>query len=98
RSPFKGEKADFLPRLGLAFALNPATILRTGYGIYYDSMGVNTIRAVQTGFAQSTPIQASLDNGLTFVANNANPFPTGLLPPLGSAGGLTTNLNQSLTF
>src|SRR5690606_20958863 len=32
------------------------------------------------------------------VANNANPFPNGLLPPLGAAGGLTTNLGQALDF
>jgi hypothetical protein len=61
-------------------------------------MGVNTTRAVQTGFSQSTPIQASLDNGLSFVASTANPFPTGLLAPLGPAGGLNTNLGQSITF
>jgi hypothetical protein len=98
RSPFKGEKADFLPRIGLAWQMTPKTILRTGYGIFYDSMGVNTTRAVQTGFSQTTPIQASLDNGLSYVANTANPFPAGLLAPLGPAGGLTTNLGQSITF
>jgi hypothetical protein len=98
RSPFKGEKADFLPRIGLAYQITPETILRTGYGIFYDSMGVNSTRAVQTGFSQSTPIQASLDNGLTYVASTANPFPGGLLAPLGPAGGLTTNLGQAISF
>jgi hypothetical protein len=98
RSPFKSSKNDFLPRIGLAFMLTQKTTVRTGYGIFYDSMGVNTTPAIQTGFSQSTPIQSSLDNGLTFIASTANPFPNGLLAPLGPAGGLTTNLGQSISF
>lgn len=98
RSPFKGEGNDFLPRFGLAYQLTPKTTLRTGYGIFYDTMGVNTTSAIQTGYSQSTPIQASLDNGLTFIANTTNPFPTGLLAPLGPGGGLKTNLGQSVSF
>jgi hypothetical protein len=98
RSPFRGEKGNFMPRLGLAFQPTDTTVLRAGYGMYYDTIGVNTTRALQTGFSQSTPIQASLDNGLTYVATLANPFPQGLLPPRGPAGGLTTNLGQNLEF
>ena len=98
RSPFRGEGNDFLPRIGLAYQLTSKTMIRTGYGIFYDTMGVNTTSAIQTGFSQSTPIQASLDNGFTFLANTANPFPTGLLPPLGPAGGLATNLGQSISY
>jgi hypothetical protein len=98
RSPFRSSKNDFLPRIGLAFMLTEKTTLRAGYGVYYDSMGVNTTPANQTGFSQSTPIQASLDTGLTFIASTSNPFPNGLLAPLGPAGGLTTNLGQSLSF
>ncbi|MDX1983336.1 MAG: hypothetical protein SFV51_23900, partial [Bryobacteraceae bacterium] len=51
----------------------------------------------QTGYSQSTPIQASLDSGLTYRATTANPFPGGLLQPQGPAGGLATNLGQGLT-
>ncbi len=98
RSPLYGEKNNFLPRIGLAYKLGPNTVVRAGYGIYYDSLGVNKTTAQQTGFTQSTPIRASLDNGLTFVATNANPFPQGLIDARGAAGGLTTSLGQSFTF
>jgi hypothetical protein len=87
-----------MPRIGLSFRLTPKTTLRAGYGIFHDSIGASKTTAIQTGFSQSTPIQASLDNGLTYVATNANPLPNGLLAPLGPKGGLTTNLNQSLQF
>ncbi|MEK7405257.1 MAG: TonB-dependent receptor [Acidobacteriota bacterium] len=98
RAPFRGEKNNFLPRFGFAYQLNSKTTLRGGYGVFYDSIGVNATRAIQTGFSQSTPIQASLDSGLTFVATLANPFPNGLLSPPGAAGGLMTNLGQSIAF
>jgi hypothetical protein len=96
RSPYTGDHNNFLPRIGFAWQLAPQTILRAGYGIYYNTLGVNTILPLQTGFAQSTPIQASLDSGITYIASNANPFPNGLLKPKGPAGGLETNLGQSL--
>lgn len=96
-SLWAGEKNNFLPRIGIAYQINSKTVLRTGAGIFYDSIGTNRSPAIQTGYTASTPIQASLDNGLTYVATTANPFPNGLLAPRGSADGLATNLGQSLT-
>jgi hypothetical protein len=98
RSPFSGEKNNFLPRIGIAYQLTPKTTVRTGFGIYYDTLGVNMTRAVQTGFSQTTQIVASRDSGQTYVANVADPFPNGLLDPLGPKGGLTTNLGQAVEF
>ena len=98
RSPFAGEKNNLMPRIGVAYQLDAKTVIRAGFGTFYDTLGVNTTVPIQTGFSQSTPIQASLDNGLTYVATLANPFPGGLLQPQGAAGGLTTNLGQGINF
>jgi len=98
RSPFRGERNNFMPRFGFAWRLRRATTLRGGYGIFYDTLGVNAQVAIQSGFSQTTPIQASLDNGLTFVATTANPFPQGLIQPPGAKGGLRTNLGQAISF
>ncbi len=92
-----GQNKTFLPRVGLAYQLNAATVIRTGYGIFYDTIGLNRTPEIQTGYTATTPIQASLDNGLHFVATTANPFPNGLLAPQGSSAGLQTNLGQALT-
>lgn len=97
-TPFQTESNNFMPRIGFAWQVSPKTVFRGGYGMFYDVVGVNRSSAIQTGFSQSTPIQPSLDNGLTFIATNANPFPNGLRPPLGAAGGLRTNLGQNLEF
>jgi carboxypeptidase family protein/TonB-dependent receptor-like protein len=98
RSPFKGEKNNFLPRFGLAWQPLEKLVARGGYGLFYDTLGVNTTAPIQTGFSQSTPIQASPDNGITYVATFANPFPSGLLAPQGADGGLVTNVGQAITF
>jgi carboxypeptidase family protein/TonB-dependent receptor-like protein len=98
RSPFKGEKNNFLPRIGIAWQIGEKTVLRTGFGIFYDTLGVNTTAPIQTGFSQNTPIQASLDGGVNYIATLANPLPKGLLAPLGPAGGLLTNVGQTINF
>ena len=98
RTYWEPDKRDFMPRFGFAYQLAQRTTLRGGYGIFFDTVGVNKTGGQQAGFSQATPIQASLDSGLTFVATNANPLPSGLLPPRGAEGGLSTNLGQSVTF
>jgi hypothetical protein len=97
RELWKGSKNDFLPRIGLAWQAFPHTVVRAGYAIFYDTIGTANRAPLQYGYSQQTPIQASLDNGLTYIATLANPFPKGLLPPPGAAGGLSTYLGQSIS-
>lgn len=98
RTYWESEKNNFQPRIGLAYQVNPKTILRAGYGIFTASIGVNYTNTNQTGFSQSTPIQASLDNGLTYLASIGNPFPNGLIQPVRASAGLSTNLGQQVSF
>ncbi|MCZ2080247.1 MAG: TonB-dependent receptor [Bryobacteraceae bacterium] len=98
RALWSGEKNNLMPRIGIAYHLVPKTVLRAGYGIFFDTIGLSSVNSIQTGFSMRTPIQASLDSGLTYIATTANPFPNGLTPPLGAAGGLATNLGQAISF
>lgn len=98
RSPYDSDRGKWLPRVGLAYQIDTKTVLRSGYGIYYDTLGVDKFIPIQTGFSQATPIQASPDNGVTYISTLADPFPSGLIAPLGAAGGLATNLGQAIQF
>ncbi len=88
---------NFAPRIALAWQLNPNTVIRTGYGIFYVPQGVDHNAVNQTGFTQATTLNPSLDNGLTFIASLSNPYPGGFLQPLGAGGGLQTSLGQAVT-
>ena len=95
RSPFNTQWNNVQPRVGAAFQLTPTTVLRGGFGISYIpqvSFGNSS------GFSQSTPYVASLDANQTPAGKVSNPFPTGLLPPVGSSQGLGTLLGQAPTF
>ena len=96
RSFWKGQKGNLLPRIGVAWQRDTRTVVRAGYGLFYDTLGTNRSPAIQTGFTASTPIIASFDNGLTYAATTANPFPSGLQAPVGTGDGLATNLGQAL--
>ena len=88
---------NFLPRVGISYQLDSKTVIRSGFGLFYDTIGVNRSPAIQTGFTATTPIIASYDNGLHYVANFDNPFPSGILPGASTAPGMTTNLGQALS-
>jgi hypothetical protein len=52
---------------------------------------------IQTGFSRTTTFNSTLDNGVTFIANLSNPFPSGILFPQGAGLGLATNLGQGVS-
>src|SRR5260370_6142398 len=87
-----------MPRIGLAYQLHDKTVLRAGYGIYRESLGADRYDVQQAGFSQDTSLVPSLDNGQTFQATLANPFPHGLLSAPGASLGLQTFLGQSVSF
>jgi hypothetical protein len=89
---------NIMPRAGFAWLATPKTSVRGGYGIFYDVLGTNRITVNQVGYLRDTSLTPSLDNGQTFIATLANPFPNGLLEPVGSGLGLMTNVGQGVSF
>ena len=66
--------------------------------MYFGSLGTRLTDVIQTGFTQATQIVPSNNGGVTFDATLANPFPNGIIRPLGAAGGPGSNAGNSVNF
>jgi len=89
---------QFAPRLGIAYQLSPRVVIRTGYGIFFagtTNLGGGT--AASPGFSVSTPMVNTIDS-VTPHHRLSNPFPDGLLNPIGSSQGLLTLAGQGPAF
>ncbi|MDQ3653314.1 MAG: carboxypeptidase regulatory-like domain-containing protein [Acidobacteriota bacterium] len=93
--PYKFDKNNIQPRAGFAYSLTDRTVIRGGYGRYYLNPTGTTTR---NGFSGTTDSDVSPDGGRTSNFNFSNPFPNGLIDPLGSAGGLLTFVGRSPNF
>lgn len=87
---------DLGPRLGLAYQLNPATVIRAAYGHFFGT----SLRAAQGtvgpfGFRTESQWIGSLD-GITPYNLLNNPYPQGFRPPPGAAEGLLTQTGANL--
>jgi hypothetical protein len=98
RGLWQPDKNNFGPRLGLSWSVNPRTVLRAGYSIMYDTIGINHQSVIQTGFEQPTNLIASLDNGQHYIADLSNPFPTGIQEAPGASRGLKTYLGRAISY
>ena len=94
RGFWNADTNNWQPRLGVAYQINAKTVLRGGFGLYTSPFVIAGVR--QTGFSQSTSIVPTLDNGLTFGATLANPFPTGVQDPPGSSLGPNAFVGRQL--
>ncbi|MCU1336804.1 MAG: Cna B-type protein [Bryobacterales bacterium] len=100
RYAFEPHRANFQPRIGVAYRIAPKLIFRGGYSLGYLGQSAN---GPPTGFSRQTQLTASQDNGLTPAVSLSDPFPVsifpnGLLQPIGNSQGLATNLGQNIAF
>ncbi len=91
RGIFDRDWNNFGPRFGAAYHLNDKTVLRGGYGLIYAQTFDDPGAA--PGFSQRTPMVTSIRTG---VPQNVltNPFPDGILQPVGNSLGLATFLGN----
>jgi hypothetical protein len=94
-SPYNTDWQMFQPRLGAAFQLNSKTALRGGWGLSFLN---NVSTGAQNGFSQSTPYVATNDQNETAASVVSNPFPSGLIAPMGASQGMLTSVGQGFTY
>ena len=96
-------KKKFAPRIGFAYSLNPRTVVRGGYGLFYAPNQYafpDENRLGTRGFTAVTTYFASNDGGLTPCAGCSltNPSRTGSSSRVGSALGLRTGVGGTVHF
>jgi hypothetical protein len=79
------------PRFGFAYSMNPKTVFRGGYGIFWIPQTFTAGSSTNTvGYSQATNLVGSINGGYTPYATLNNPYPNGLTPIAGnSLGGLS---------
>ena len=95
RGIFDSNWHNFGPRAGAAYQLDRHTVLRGGYALVYGQTWNDPGNA--PGFSQTTNMVTSIQAGVPYNTLD-NPFPGGVLTPVGAALGLSTALGQSLQF
>jgi hypothetical protein len=76
-------EALFMPRLAIAYKLGEKTVLKSGYGVYYDTINARDWTPNQDGYSVTTTNNLSTDFGQTFLLGDpvngvlplADPFP-----------------------
>jgi hypothetical protein len=79
-----------MPRLAVAYQIRPDTVIRGGYGLFFDTLNAGTDTIDQDGFSASTSQNSSTSFGTNFSASAppmVNPFPSGFNAPVGNAAG-----------
>lgn len=95
RDAYDTDYSNVGPRIGFAFALDPKTVLRGGFGLMY-SLGLEGGSSI--GQYQSTPYVTTLDNNNpTSYFQSGSPFPNGLNKPEGNSNGLLTDVGQGIS-
>jgi hypothetical protein len=97
RGLYETPKRNLMPRFGFAYQLDDRTVLRGGYGIFYGFLGQRRGDVIQSGFSRNTSFVATRDN-VNFIGSLSNPFPDGVLDPVGAAQGPQTFVGNSITF
>lgn len=110
RGVYENTSHLFSPRAGFAWSpdlFKGKTVIRGGFGMFVAPSSIanlaitgaysSTPTVDQEGFSQTTqfPIPSTFQTPITTISN---PFPTGIQQPIGSAGGLSTFLGQSISF
>ena len=102
-------QALWMPRVSAAYKLGDKTVLKAGYGIYYDTLNAADFNQNNPGFSSTTTNTNSTNFGQTFLLGNpyagqlgiSDPFPiradgTRFDEPTGSSLGIDTIAGSAL--
>lgn len=74
------DKNNFAPRFGFAYLIDPKTVVRGGYGVFYQPRIIRGLGDGAISAFSTTDVVGTVD-GVTPATSLSNPFPTGFLFP-----------------
>jgi hypothetical protein len=86
------------PRIGAVYSINPKTVIRSGFGVYWAPWNYQAVGAANygnVGFTQQTFISQGQFIPTT---NLTNPFPGGLVPIRGNVRGALEGVGAQIEF
>src|SRR5207247_258649 len=92
------KKVKPAPRVGATFAIDEQTVLRGGYGLFWSPWNYTGAVHGQVGFARSTGLNQSPAENAVPITVLDNPFPSGLVVPIGSSLGPLTGVGGQVDF
>ncbi len=84
------------PRIGFAYQINSQTVLRGGYGVIRAPQSSPGSPLAPAGYTAVSPYIATVDGGATPANSLSNPYPNGLLQPVGKSQGSLTGVGQNV--
>ncbi len=101
RTPYNVDPLNFGPRFGIAYRTKGDIVIRTGFGIFFESVkgaAAGTGGGGFMGFNWNTPLLLSYQSdGATPWGRLSNPIPQGIQLPPGNSQGLLTGLGLGIS-
>lgn len=95
-------EAKLGPRVGLAYSLNASTVIRGGFAVFWAPYaipsGTGASETGTYGYTAVTDVEASIDGITPSESTASNPFPHGILDPVGNANGRLQNIGGDVYF
>jgi outer membrane receptor protein involved in Fe transport len=97
RGDYIPQYSNIAPRIGLGYRVTDKLVMRAGFGMFYSSALIMAGYQGLTlyGFSTETDMVGTVD-GITPHDLMSNPFPNGLIQPVGKADGTMTQVGQSM--
>ncbi len=88
RTPFAKDFNNVQPRVGAAYRVAERTVARGGVALFY--LPAYGDQGYFNGYSNLTQFNQSIDGNVTPASTLSNPFPTGLVTPVGNSQGPAT--------
>jgi hypothetical protein len=88
----------FSPRLGVVYSINPRTVMRAGYGVYWAPWNYQAVGAQNYGNVGFTQVTAAPQAQFFPNVTLTNPFPQGVATPRGSSRGALEGVGTQIEF